>query len=88
MEGSMSLGILVALVIVFGGSIAGVLMTKKPGWGRYTVSALLLILVLFSAVLTVLVNALELQVLANVLFAVAGYAGGLITAKDNTGNPA
>jgi len=77
MEGSVSWEILVAVMLVFGGSIFGVLKTKKPGWGRYTVSTLLLILVLFSAVLTVLVDALELQVLANVLFAVAGYAGGL-----------
>ena len=71
----------VAVTIVFGGGILGVFLTKKPGWGYFTSGTLILILVLYGAILITLCNQMETKTLANVLFAIAGYAGGLFTAK-------
>jgi hypothetical protein len=67
-----------APVIIFGGTILGIFKTKTPGWGRYTTSLFILVLVLFVAALAWLVGKIESSPLVNLLFAIAGYAGGLI----------
>ena len=73
---------LIAVVVIFGGSIFGVFWTKKQGFGRYTTSVLVLALVLFVASLAFVLGKVELQPLSNLLFAIAGFAGGLITEKE------
>jgi hypothetical protein len=73
---------LTAVVVIFGGSIFGIFWTKMPGFGRYTTSVLVLALVLFVASLAFVLGKVEWQPLSNLLFAIAGFAGGLITAKE------
>ena len=72
---------LIAVVAVFGGSIFGIFRTKTPGFGRYTTSVLILALVLFVASLAFVLGKVEWQPMSNLLFAIAGFAGGLITGK-------
>jgi len=71
-----------AAVAVFGVALGGVFWTKTPGWGRYTSSLLILLLVLFVATLGFLREQVGSAPLLNLLFAIAGYAGGLIGARD------
>ena len=71
----------IAVVLLFGGSIIGIFKTKTAGFGRYTTSVLVLTLVLFVAALAFVLGRVEWAPLANLLFAIAGFAGGLITAK-------
>ena len=77
----MELYAMAAVVLIFGGSIVGVFWTKTAGFGRYTTSVLVLVLVLFVAALAFLLNRVESQPIMNLLFAIAGYAGGLIVGK-------
>jgi hypothetical protein len=70
------------VVILFGGAIAGIFTTKTPGWGKYTTCLLVLVLCLFVGTLALSLGKLEAPQFANLLFAVAGYAGGLVTAKE------
>jgi uncharacterized membrane protein YeiH len=74
---------LLILAVIFGGSIAGIFITKTPGFGRYTTSALILTLVLFGALFGLIERGLEWQPVQNLLFAVAGYAGGFIATKSD-----
>ena len=69
----------IAVVLVFGGSIYGIFKTKTAGFGKYTTSALVLTLVLFVAALAFIFGTIKSTPLMNLLFAVAGFAGGLIT---------
>ena len=78
----MEIWTLAAVVIIFGGSIVGVFSTKTAGFGRYTTSVLVLALVLFVASLAFVLGKVEWQPLSNLLFAIAGFAGGLVTAKQ------
>jgi hypothetical protein len=77
--------ILAVIVIVFGGSIVGIFWTKAAGFGRYTTSVLLLVLSLFMVSLALVLGKVDSGPFLSLLFAVVGYAGGLITAnsKDN-----
>ena len=74
-------GTLVALTLVFGGTLLGFFVTKASGFGKYTTSLLLLILVLFVGAFAFVSGKTEWPELANLLFAIAGFAGGLITPK-------
>jgi p-aminobenzoyl-glutamate transporter AbgT len=73
-----------AVFLLFGGTMVGIFLTKTRGFGRYTTSIVLLVLVLFVAAIAFILGKLELHPLANLLFAVAGYAGGLLTGRDPT----
>jgi hypothetical protein len=63
------------------GAVTGVLVTKTAGWGKYSSSTLLLTLALFVAAILLVVGKLEPSSFSNVLFAIVGYAGGLIASK-------
>ena len=65
-------------------ALIGFLITKTKGFGRYSTSTLLLILVLMIASLLYSNGKLSDQVLTNLLFAIIGFAGGLFTSKDST----
>ena len=72
----------IGVFIIFAISIIGIFKTKTDGFGKYTTSALVLTLVLFVAAFAFVMGRVEWTPLGNILFAVAGYAGGLITAKS------
>jgi hypothetical protein len=73
---------LAAIVIVFGITFVGFFATKSEGWGRYTTAVLLLLLVLFISFVTFSQGMIEGAHFVNLLVAVAGFAGGLPTAKE------
>lgn len=72
-----------AICLLAGGALFGVFKTKSAGFGKYTTSVVLLILILAISGLFMAAGKIESSVFANVLFAVAGFAGGLITGKSD-----
>jgi hypothetical protein len=62
-------------------ALVGIFRTKDPGWGRFSTSTLILTLVLLIASTLLVFGKLESSVVVNVLFAVVGFAGGLIADK-------
>jgi len=83
---TIQLWLVLAVFILGSGSLIGFFKTKTPGFGRFTTSTLLVILVLIIASLLFAGGLLEGPVLANVLFAVFGFAGGLFTSKNGEKN--
>lgn len=73
---------LAAVVLVYGGAIFGFFRTKTNGFGKYTSGLLLLILVTFTGAVALAIGKIEWPSLANLLFAIAGYAGGLVSPKN------
>ena len=69
------------------GAITGVFVTKTPGFGRFSTSVLLLVLVLIVSALFLAFGKIEPSVFANVVFAVAGFAGGLLANHKEPSNP-
>ena len=63
-------------------ALIGIFVTKTPGFGKYSTSLLLLTLVLFIAALFFAAGNIESGLFANIVFAVSGFAGGLITGKQ------
>ncbi len=76
--------LMVAIFVLGAGSLIGFFRTKTEGFGRFTTSTLLIILVLIVSALMYAGGKLEGQVMANVLFAVFGFAGGLFTSKNGS----
>ncbi len=64
-------------------ALVGFFMTKTTGFGKYTTSSLLLILVTTISSLLFVGNKIEAEIMTNILFAVIGFAGGLFTGKEN-----
>ncbi|HMD30925.1 MAG TPA: hypothetical protein VKG84_03370 [Candidatus Acidoferrales bacterium] len=63
-------------------AIIGIFATKTPGWGRYSMSTLILALALFIAADFLLIGKIVASVFLNITFAIVGYAGGLINGKN------
>jgi hypothetical protein len=80
---------LLAVTLVFSVALIGFFKTKTPGWGAYTTSILLLLLILFIAGLAFSVGQVDWPSASGLLLAIAGYAGGIVTTMDkeksNTG---
>jgi len=74
--------LMIAIFTIGVGSLVGFFITKTEGFGRFTTSTFLIILVVTISALLYSAGKLEGQVMANVLFAVFGFAGGLFTSKD------
>lgn len=74
--------LMIAIFILGAGCLIGFFITKTAGFGRFTTSTFLIILVLTISALLYAGGKLEGQVMANVLFAVFGFAGGLFTSKN------
>ena len=74
--------LMMAIFILGAGSLIGFFKTKTEGFGRFSTSVFLILLVVIMAALLYAGGKLEGQVMANVLFAVFGFAGGLFTSKD------
>jgi hypothetical protein len=81
MEPKILFSALVGTVLLFGGTIVGIFQTSKGGFGRYTTSLIILVLVLFSITLAFVLGKVDGQPFVNILFAVAGYAGGQVAGK-------
>ncbi len=75
--------LMIAIFILGAGSLVGFFITKTEGFGRFTTSTFLIILVVTISALLYAGGKLEGQVMANVLFAVFGFAGGLFTSKNS-----
>lgn len=75
--------LMLAVFVLGAASLIGFFKTKTEGFGRFATSTLLIILVLTIAGLMYSAGQLESQVMANVLFAVFGFAGGLFTSKNS-----
>ena len=73
----------VGLTIFSVATMAGIFITKTPGFGKYTTSVVLLAVIIFVASFFLLFGFINSQIFANILFAVAGYAGGLINGKKD-----
>lgn len=71
--------------ICIGGLITliGFFATKTRGFGRFATSCLLLLIVAIFTALFLATSRFEAQVVANIFFAVIGFAGGLFTGKDS-----
>lgn len=76
------IAVVVAVSVVTFAALIGLFKTKSPGFGKFTTSLLLLILVLFFASVFLAVGKVDGAQFTNVLFAVAGFGGGLISAKE------
>ena len=75
--------ILIYLITLIGlVALIGFFITKTDGFGRFTTSTFLIIFVVIIASLLYSSNKLDSQIMANILFAVFGFAGGLFTNKD------
>ena len=74
--------LLMGVFSIGAGSLFGFFKTKTQGFGRFATSVLLIITVVTIASMLYVAGKLESNVMANVLFAVFGFAGGLFTSKD------
>jgi hypothetical protein len=73
---------LLAVTVVFTVALIGFFKTKTPGWGAYTTSILLLLLILFVAGVAFAVGQVDWPSASGLLLAIAGYAGGIVTTMD------
>lgn len=73
--------LLLAVFIVGVIALIGFFVTKTKGFGRFATSSFLLLLVVIISTLLYAANRLDGQILANILFAVIGFSGGLFTGK-------
>lgn len=72
---------IIGLTVFAVATMIGIFVTKTPGFGKYSTSVVLLSIVVFIASFFLLFGLISSQVFVNILFAVAGFAGGLINAK-------
>lgn len=64
-----------ALTIFAAVTMIGIFATKTKGFGKYTTSLLLLVIILFLSSFLLVLDKIESSMFANVLFAVAGFGG-------------
>ncbi len=69
------------VMAIFVVAIVGIFVTKKEGFGRYTTSVLVLTLILFVVAMALILGKVEWSPIANILFAMVGFAGGLIAER-------
>lgn len=75
--------VLVIIGVIGLASLSGFFWTKTKGFGRFATSALLMLLVVLITSLLFAAGKLEGPILANIFFAVIGFAGGLFTTKES-----
>jgi hypothetical protein len=74
--------LIVGVAALGAAALIGIFLTKTAGFGRYSTSLLLLTLVLMLSSIFLAAGKIESTLFANIAFAVAGFAGGLITGKQ------
>jgi hypothetical protein len=72
---------LICLCVLGIAALVGIFKTKTAGWGRYSTSVLIFSLALVIAASLLILGKLEGALFVNILFAVIGYAGGLVTGR-------
>ncbi len=75
--------LLLSIFVVGIVALIGFFVTKTKGFGRFVTSSFLLLLVVIMSSLLYAADKLDGQVLANIFFAVIGFAGGLFTGKES-----
>jgi hypothetical protein len=75
--------LLLAVFVIGLISLIGFFVTKTKGFGRFATSTFLLLVVVIVSGLLYAAGKLDGQVLANIFFAVIGFAGGLFTSKQS-----
>jgi uncharacterized protein YebE (UPF0316 family) len=80
METSTLLQIEILLIGVI--TLVGFFATKSPGFGKFSTSTLLMLVVVVVTSLLFVADKLDSQIVANIFFAVVGFAGGLFTNKS------
>ena len=74
----------VGIFLVFAATIFAIFKTKTPGYGIYNTSVLVLTLVLFVATMAFFLDKIDWQPYSNILFAIAGYVGGLLVPSQTS----
>ncbi|MEW8252424.1 MAG: hypothetical protein AB2599_08100 [Candidatus Thiodiazotropha sp.] len=74
--------LMLGIFIVGLASLIGFFVTKTKGFGRFATSTFLILVALIVSSLMFSAGKLDGQIMANVLFAVIGFAGGLFTGKE------
>ena len=74
--------LMLSVFLIGTGALVGFFITKTKGYGRYSTSLFLILVVTIVASLVYSAGKLDNQVMANILFVVIGFAGGLFTGKD------
>lgn len=72
----------ILVTLVFCGVLIGFFTTKTNGFGKYSSGLLVLILVTFVGAFALSIGKIEWPSLANLLFAVAGFGGGIVADKE------
>lgn len=80
--------LLIAIFLLGVVVLVGILVTKKPGFGKFTTSTLLLAMVFVSGALFLAAGKIDSPLFGQIAFAVLGFAGGLLANKEATLNSA
>jgi hypothetical protein len=75
--------VLILIFLVSAGTLCGIFKTKTQGFGKYTSSLVLMTVVISISAGLLAAAIIDASVFANIAFAVTGFAGGLVTAKDS-----
>lgn len=59
-------------------TVGGIFWTKTKGFGKFSTSLVLLASILFTCAILFAAGKIEGPIFMNIVFAIAGYAGGLI----------
>lgn len=70
------------VALLGGGALYGFFRTKKPGFGRYNTSILLIILALSFGSTALVAGLISEQAFSSLLMAVIGFAGGIVVGKE------
>lgn len=72
----------IAILVIGVIALIGFFWTKQAGFGKYTTSALLLIIVITISSLLYVTNKIEPETMVNIIFAIFGFAGGLFSGNN------
>jgi CHASE2 domain-containing sensor protein len=76
------LWLMFGIFVVGFASLIGFFVTKTKGFGRFATSTFLILVSLIVSSLMFSAGKLDGQIMANIFFAVIGFAGGLFTANE------
>jgi hypothetical protein len=72
----------ILIALVFCAALFGFFKTKTNGFGKHTSGLLVLILVTFVGAFALSIGKIDWPSLSNLLFAIAGFGGGMISDKE------
>ena len=78
--------VLLAVFVIGLVSLVGFFVTKTTGFGRFATSTFLLLLVVVVSAILFAAGKLDAHIMANIFFAVIGFAGGLFTGPRSQRN--